>query len=79
MVLTGRIQNGMVVLDGNPPVPEGAIVAVTIGPTSLPKLEFTGTTYIDLPIINAGPPGSLQLTAEKIAEILDAEDAAPRR
>ena len=76
MVLTGRIENGSIVLDGNPSLPEGATVAVTLNPvTSVKPKEGR---RVELPLVPSANPGSVAMTSERIAEIMDEEDAAPR-
>jgi hypothetical protein len=34
---------------------------------------------IEMPLVRTGQPGTVKLTAQRIAEILDEEDASPRR
>jgi len=83
MEISGRIHNGVVVFDNDPSLPEGlevTIVCPQIASThdadahgNVPKRR------IELPLVHCDKPGSVHLTNERIAEILDAEDAAPRR
>ena len=73
MTLYGRVQNGVVVIDGPLPLPEGAAVIVserTATRTAKPRQP------VELPIFPSDRPGSIALTNDRIAEILDQEDAA---
>lgn len=76
MELLGHIQNGVVVLAGGSALPEGAVVTVTYrgSPT---KDATERRTRIQVPIVHTGRPGTILLTNERIAEILDDEDANP--
>ncbi len=79
MVIRGRVQNGVVVLEGGPPLPEGTEVTVScdaaLGPDK-PKVE---KRRVELPLVRTGKPGSLDLTAERVAEILEEEDFSRMR
>lgn len=73
MTLYGRVQNGVVVIDGPLLLPEGAAVIVserTATRTTKPRQP------IELPIFPSDQPGSIVLTNDRIADILDQEDAA---
>lgn len=78
MIIPGRVHNGVVVLEGESALPEGAAVTITY-----PALRKTGPAAqkkrIEVPLVRTDQPGSVQLTGARIAEILDAEDASPRR
>jgi hypothetical protein len=78
MVISGHVQNGVVVLDGNPALPEGAVVAVSY-PVPVPIQPAGDNRRIEVPLVRTGQPGSVNLTGHQIAEILDEEDAAPGR
>ncbi len=71
-----EIHNGVVVLDGEPELPEGMVVTVSF--PEPPHLESrragTRRKRVSLPLIRTGRPGSLRLTAERIAEILEDDD-----
>jgi hypothetical protein len=77
MEIPGRVHNGVVVLDGQPLLPEGAAVSVVfpVPGRARPVIE---KRRIELPLVRCEQPGSIHLTSERIGEILDAEDAAPR-
>jgi hypothetical protein len=78
MTLTGHVQNGVVILDGNSMLPEGASVTVLYIEAVIKK-PTPGGKRIEVPLVRTGEPGTVHLTNERIAEILDEEDAAPRR
>jgi hypothetical protein len=77
MVVRGRVRNGVVALDGGPVLPEGADVIVSY-PVPAESSPAAPRQRIQVPLVRSGQPGSVDLTGERIAEILDAEDAAPR-
>ena len=78
MVIRGKVVGGVVVLEPGPKLPEGAAVTVYYpAPTGLKPA--VGKKRIQVPLVRTGQPGSVHLTGERIAEILDEEDAAPRR
>jgi hypothetical protein len=78
MNIPGRVHNGVVVLEGNPQLPEGAAVSVTYLGTNGPP-SGSVKKRIEVPLVRTGRPGTLILTGERIAQILDEEDASPRR
>ncbi len=73
MTLTGHIQNGAVVLDGSPVLPEGVLVTVSI-PTTMPARP--DTRRVQIPLVRTGEPGSLNLTNERLAAHLEDDDIA---
>jgi hypothetical protein len=75
MVVFGRVQNGVVVLEGDSVLPEGAVVSVSYG--DIPAKQANGRPRIEVPLVKTGRPGTVQLSGERIAQILDDEDAAP--
>ena len=76
MVIPGRVHNGVVVLEGQPALPEGAAVTVTF--PAPPKAKPAEKRRIQVPLVRTGEPGSVSLSGARIAEILDEEDASPR-
>jgi hypothetical protein len=77
MVIPGHVQNGVVVLDGELTLPEGAAVVISLlqGSTTMQPVP---KNRIQVPLVHTGEPGSVNLTSQRISEILDEEDAAPR-
>jgi hypothetical protein len=75
MEIQGRVQNGVVVLEGAHPLPEGAIVTV-----SYPVSQSTGPASprrrVRLPLVRSSAPGTRRLTAEWVAELLEDEDVS---
>ncbi len=63
------------ILQGRVSLPEGADVAVRY-PASHSAKPVVAKRRIELPLIHCDQPGTVHLTGERIAEILDAEDAA---
>ncbi|WP_425615554.1 hypothetical protein NA78x_005478 [Anatilimnocola sp. NA78] len=57
MELTGRVQNGVIVVDGNPA-------------NQPARLE----QRIKFPLVTSDSPGSIRLTDQRVAEILDEEE-----
>lgn len=78
MELHGRVHNGVVVLEGDPALPEGAAVTVTY-PRRGERPPGGSKRRIDVPLVRSGRPGSVNLTGERVAQILDDEDAASGR
>ena len=77
MVIPGRIRNGVVILESESALPEGAAVIVTY-PAPPQGKPPTQKRRIEVPLVRTGQPGSVPLTGARIAEILDEEDASPR-
>ena len=76
MRMRGRLQQGVVVLDGGLSLPEGAAVYV-VYPAVERFVPVPAKRRVELPLVRCENPGSVALTNQQIAEILDAEDAAP--
>lgn len=75
MDVPGRVQNGVVVLEGGISLPEGA--AVTVVMPAKPKLHISEKRKrVEFPLVPSDAPGSVHLTNEMIADILDSEDAS---
>jgi hypothetical protein len=75
MQTQGVVHNGAIVVEGGVPFPEGTRVLVS---AIIPQQMATGRTRITLPLVHGDQPGSIVLTNERIAELLDEEDLAPR-
>ena len=73
MEISGRVQNGVVVLDGNALLPEGAAVTVRVQ-TRLIMRVAENQLEVEFPLIRSSAPGSVHLTNEMIGQILDEED-----
>ncbi len=67
MELQGRVHNGVVVVNGGLPLPEGTVVTVVCpaGPTTAPSAT---RRRVVLPLVPSEQPASRQLTAERVAE-----------
>ena len=75
MQISGRVQNGVVVLDGEVSLPDGASVMVTYRPS--PVIRFAKNPVpVVLPIFDSDEPGTIDLTNDRIAALLEQEDAA---
>lgn len=75
MVIPGRVKNGVVVLEGGPSLPEGTVVSVSCD--LLAPARQPGGTRVKFPLVPSKRPGTLHLTAERIAEFLEEEDVSP--
>jgi hypothetical protein len=75
MQVLGRVSNGVVILEGNRSLPEGTQVVVTVCPTDC---ETMGSP-LPFPVVRSEQPSSLDLTNEKIAELLEDEDFSSGR
>ena len=76
MIIHGRVQNGVVLLQDGSVLPEGAAVTVTY-PALSSAVPATQKNRVQVPLVRTGEPGSVQLTGAQIADILDEEDASP--
>jgi hypothetical protein len=75
MEIPGRVQNGVVVLEKGATLPEGT--AVSVVPRRAPTIRVARRQRrVLLPLVPSAKPGSIDLTGERIAEILDEQDAA---
>src|SRR6266566_5247269 len=74
MVIPGRVHNGVVVLEGGHALLEGMAVTVScdVAPVSRKPAK---RKRVQFPLVHSENPGSLHLTNERIADILDEEDA----
>jgi hypothetical protein len=73
MKIRGHVANGVVVLDEGPALPEGT--AVTVLAAELPIRRKPGRKKrVNLPLIHSKRPGTLNLSNDRIAEILQEED-----
>ncbi len=75
MEILGHIHNGVVVFDQDPGLPEGAVVTVLV-PRRGNELSASATPQLIFPLVPGKYPGSVELTNDRIAEILDEEDAS---
>ena len=75
MEIRGRVHNGVVVLEGDSQLPEGAAVFVLypVAPTVVP---VDSRRKVKLPMVPSDRPGSLQLTADRVAELLEEDDVS---
>jgi len=70
MIIHGRVHNGVVVLEGGLTLPEGT--HVTVSCSAAPSSEqLQQKRQVTLPLVPSKRPGTLQLTAERVAEVLD--------
>jgi len=71
----GQVRNGVVVLDGPTRLPEGARVVVSYG--AKPRIRTAPVRRpVTLPIFPYNGPPDIELTNDRIAEVLDIEDAS---
>ena len=77
MEISGRVHNGVVVLEGGPALPEGTAVTVCYPATteSSPPVQ---KKRIQVPLVRTHEPASVHLTGKRIGELLNEEDASPR-
>jgi len=76
MNIRGQIKNGVVVLEPGAVLPEGAVVTVLCEET--PSAEGYGRKRrrVALPLVPSDRPGSVSLTADRVAEQLDEADVS---
>ena len=75
MEISGRVQNGVVVLDGNASLPEGAAVTVRVRSPLIIRVT-ENQLKVEFPLIRSNVPGSVHLNNEVFGQILDEGDAA---
>lgn len=73
MEIQGVVQNGVVVVDGSIVLPEGALVTVLVRTDPVIHVSTNGKRG-ELPVCRTSAPGTMDLTNEKIQEILDDEE-----
>jgi hypothetical protein len=75
MEIRGRVHNGVVVLEGELPLPEGTLVTVSY-PVS-PSTELPNSRRrVSLPLVRSDHPVSRRLTAERLAELLEDDEVS---
>lgn len=75
MVITGSVQNGVIVVKGDIVLPEGTDVTIICDPKPEPR-PGEERHYVTFPLVDSDHPGTVDLTNERIAEIFAEEDAA---
>lgn len=70
----GHIQNGVVVFDG-PAFPEGTAVTIALRNIE-PKSAAASKSRIEFPLVRSRNPGSVNLSCETVAALLEADDIA---
>ena len=75
MRIPGRVQNGVVVLEGNATLPEGLAVSVIDRAAPL-VAPVEPKKRVEFPLVRSAKPGSLNLTGDRIAEILEEDDVS---
>jgi hypothetical protein len=76
MTIPGHVRGGVVVLDGEATLPDGTPVSVVSRAAPVIRVAKQQRPVV-LPLVPSDRPGSVDLTAERIAEILDEQDATP--
>jgi hypothetical protein len=75
MDVPGRVENGVVVLEGAMKLPGGAQVVVSL--RRKPNIRVATTQHpVKLPIFDYDGPPDIDLTNDEIAEILTRDDAS---
>jgi hypothetical protein len=73
MKFFGKVQNGVVVFEAACPFPEGAGVSVLF-PASQAPANLEPAQRVQLPLVPSDRPGTIELTNDKIAELLEDDD-----
>ena len=76
MIISGRVQNGVVVLEPGTTLPEGSQVNVVY--VTAPRAPRSELTKVQFPLVPSDRPGSVKLTGAQIAELLEDDDAVSR-
>lgn len=75
MEIPARVQNGVVILEHGAVLPEGMLVTVLCDAVRTWRKPGEKKP-VQFPLIHSNNPGTVDLTNERIAEILAAEDVA---
>lgn len=75
MEIQGVVQKGVVVLEASITLPEGAAKIVTYRTAPVIRVSQHPIPVV-LPIFDSDQPGTIDLTNDRIAEILDQEGAS---
>jgi len=71
MVMPGRVQNGVVILENGASLPDGTEVTVSV----CAEVDRTKKKHrVQLPLVPANRPGSRRLNAQRVAKILAEDD-----
>jgi hypothetical protein len=76
MELLGRVNHGVIIPVGDMQLPEGTTVRIVYEPQPGEPQKKTGRPVV-FPLVESDKPGSLHLTNEMIADILDEDDLSP--
>jgi hypothetical protein len=76
MELTGRVENGVIVLRGSWFPPEGAEVTVLYRPPDAEVRAGEELYRVQLPLVRTGQPGTVNLSNARIEELLSADDVS---
>jgi hypothetical protein len=75
MSISGRVHGGVVVLEGGASLPEGT--PVTVSCYVAPSLRGgEQPNRIQVPLVRTGNPASVNLTEERLSQLLDDEDVS---
>jgi hypothetical protein len=75
MEIRGRVHNGGVVLEGEPHLPEGAVVTVSYPNAAVAATVGSGER-VQFPLVPSDKPGTLDLTNDRIAELWENDDVS---
>jgi len=78
MQIPGRIQGGVVVLEGGTSLPEGTSVIVFCN-AAKHHAAAAQSARIQVPLVHTNRPGAVELTGERIAELMDDDDVSSGR
>lgn len=73
MQIQGHVSKGVVVLEGGCVLPEGTPVAIYCGSASATPINQS-KKRVEFPLIRSQKPGSVFLTAERVADLLESDD-----
>jgi hypothetical protein len=75
MEIRGRVHNGVVLLDGEAGLPEGAVVSVLfpVAPAAPPP---DSSARVQFPLVPSNQPGTLELSNDRIAELWEDDEVS---
>jgi len=74
MRIKGRVRRGVILLPKGVTLPEGAEVIISCESQSASD-SMKEAKRVEFPLVHSKHPGTLQLTFERVAELLDQDDA----
>lgn len=73
--LYGHVQNGVVIIEGAVGLPEGTLVTISY-PRVASEISTRTKHRVTLPLVSSDHPGTVSLTGDRVAELLEDDDVS---